>query len=220
MFKGVFERLLVCGMLLCGLVPATLSADVLEALRPEAQAYLQQLAVLEQRPEDGRLLVQAAELMVDATDCRTAVRLLERAARLGAMRQDADWLRFAQVAGCAGAWREASWLAWRVLQETRSGQRIAAWALLGESLEQISDWRRDWKAEALHAYRTVLAEVEVDWVRERAAKLQQAVDYQQALRVVEHFAERDQRWCSCSTTGCVCAVPPTVGTIRSSCWRA
>lgn len=181
-----FRMLAICGLWWC---VGVVSAQTLDDLATEAGTFasdFRERPAKSLNPAQVAQLQAAAVIMQEGEDCRTAMQLRQRALRSGGSADHPAWLGLGRAAACARAWPEGSRAAWLALQASADdAQRLAAWALLGETLEQRTGWQQEWRQSALEAYDQALKLRQVPWVAERAGQLRKALDYEAALRVAD-----------------------------------
>ncbi len=155
----------------------------LEELAGDAQGFEREL-LKETASGPVEALLRSAEVMSEAKDCGSAVKLRMQAMRMGGASDAAAWLGLAGDAACAKDWETASRAGWLALRfPMAQKERLQVWANLGHALESRGNWNEDWKPAAMEAFEKILAEKDVPWVRQRLAKLREAVDSERFLRV-------------------------------------
>ncbi|XCN74395.1 MAG: alpha-2-macroglobulin [Candidatus Electrothrix aestuarii] len=105
------------------------------------------------KPQEADLLRRAADIMVEARKCTTAIPLYRQAALFSGQAEAELWLAVAKASSCAKNWKQASQTGWLAYSSTSSNVlRAEALALTGEALEQRTTSYHNWTPVGIDLY--------------------------------------------------------------------
>ena len=172
-----------------GVAPAALDLASLQASSEEYGKALTPDRIVPEKAKSGRVLVQAAEVMLAERQCSESMALTKMAIRYLGADKAPLWQLLAEAAACQGTWNEVGFAAYLAFTGTNDqALQNSALALLGESLVRQANWGDDWESLALAIFSQLRSQVGGPELEKKINYLKHLVDEKKKLVVKKAYA--------------------------------